>query len=431
MRVIDKVKFTPGGVPAQYYYAHNDIGLKLHPPIDPATGQPIGPDFLNFMAPSLLGQEVSDQVLVDIPEAVLEVYAKYRPTPLQRATRFEKALGTKCRVYYKYEGATPLGSHKMNSALPQAYFAKRDGAKLLTTETGGGQWGTALAFAAHYFDLPSIVFMVKCSYESKPVRRTAIELYGGEIHPSPSDFTQAGRDVLAEDPNYPGSLGLAISEAVECAKTHKDTYYVLGSVLNHVLLHQSIIGLEAQHQLAQLGVDPDEVIGCHGGGSNFGGLIAPFITERHLGKDIRITAVEPASCPTLTEGEYRYDFPDTAEILPKIKMYTLGNHFLPSPIHAGGLRFHGASPIISEALHQGLINAIALPQSRTFADAVLFARCEGIIPAPESSHAIAGVVERIKQADAEGKARTFLIGISGTGMMEIPAYASFLDNKLD
>lgn len=428
MSVIDRIKFTAGGVPTQFYAGHNDIGLKLAPPLDPRTGNPIDPSFFNFMAPSLVEQEMTSDIFVDIPEPVLEVFAKFRPTPLVRATKFEKALGTKSRIYYKYEGATPLGSHKINSALAQAYFAKKDGAKRLTTETGGGQWGTALAFSANYFDLEALVYMVKCSYESKPVRRVSTEMYNGKIYPSPSDTTEAGRNVLANDPHHPGSLGLAISEAVEVAMNEPDTFYVLGSVLNHVIMHQTVIGLEAMRQLRQLGEYPDDVIACHGGGVNFGGLTAPFITENvQKGRNIKITAVEPESCASLTQGEFRYDYPDAAQVLPKIKMYTLGNEFVPSPIHAGGLRYHGSAPIVAEQLHQGLINAVALPQDDTFSKACLFAQCEGIVPAPESSHAVAQAAHAAKQADAEGVSRTILFGMSGTGMMEMAAYADHIN----
>lgn len=430
MSVIERTKFTASGIPTQFYAAHNDIGLQLSPPMDPKTNKPIDPGFFSFMAPSLMEQEATSKVFIDIPEPVLEVYAKYRPTPLLRATSFEKALGTKSKIFFKYEGASPMGSHKGNSALAQAYFAKKDGAKRLTTETGGGQWGTALAYAANYFGLEALVYMVKCSFEQKPVRRIITNLYNARILPSPSDSTKAGRQILESMPDHPGSLGLAISEAVEVAMENPDTFYVLGSVLNHVVMHQSIIGQEAMRQMRALGEFADEVVACHGGGVNFGGISAAFVASKVLeGKKINITAVEPESCATLTKGKYEYDYPDSAAILPKIKMFSLGNDFVPSSIHAGGLRYHGSSPIISEELHQGYIKAASLPQEETFAKAILFARCEGVIPAPESSHAVAYAAKLAKQADAEGISKTILFCMSGTGMMEIPAYGEFVSER--
>lgn len=424
-------RFTASGIPTTYYNLFADAGISVEPPLDPQTRAPIAPEKLLAIFPqAVLEQEMSAQAHVAIPEEVLEAYAAFRPSPLRRAQRLEKLLGTRCRIYYKFEGASPVGSHKLNTALPQAFYNKREGVKRLSTETGGGQWGTALAYAAQRFDLQSTVYMVRVSYNQKPLRKTMIELFGATLHASPSPMTEVGRKLLALRADHPGSLGIAISEAIEDAVHTPGTKYAIGSVLNHVLLHQTIIGQEALRQMEELGEFPDAVVACHGGGSNFGGLAFPFVRHRIDGRQVQILAAEPESCPSLTKGEYRYDLGDVAGLTPLIKMHTLGSDFMPDPIHAGGLRYHGSSPLVSRLLSDGLIEARAYPQRATFDAACVFARAEGLVPAPESAHAIAGGIQLAREADAAGKPRSILIGVSGHGLLELSAYEEFLQGRL-
>jgi tryptophan synthase beta chain len=361
---------------------------------------------------------------------VREIYRLWRPSPLFRAHRLEKALGTPAKIYYKYEGGSPAGSHKPNSAVPQAYYNKIAGTRRIATETGAGQWGSSISLACQMFGLECTVYMVKVSYNQKPYRKSMMQLWGAEVIPSPSNRTNAGRSILAKDPDSNGSLGIAISEAVEDAATRDDTRYALGSVLNHVCLHQTIIGIEAREQLAIAGDYPDVVIGCHGGGSNFAGIGFPFVADKANGKNVRVLAIEPASCPTLTRGVYAFDYGDTAKMAPVAKMYTLGHDFMPPGIHAGGLRYHGASPLVSQLVNAGIVEAKAVPQLACFEAAVLFSRCEGIIPAPESSHAIRGAVDEALQAKEEGKERTILFNLSGHGHVDMTAYDDFFAGKL-
>jgi tryptophan synthase beta chain len=419
-------------IPRFYYNLVPDLPTPPAPPLDPRTGQPIDPSALAAIFPqALIEQEVSGQSEIPIPDPILEAYSLYRPTPLIRARRLEKALGTPAHIYYKYEGASPTGSHKPNTAIAQAYYNAREGVRRLTTETGAGQWGTALALAGGFFGLQVTVYMVRVSFEQKPYRRSIIQAYGAEIFASPSDRTAAGRGILAQDADSPGSLGIAISEAVEDAATHADTKYSLGSVLNHVVLHQSVIGQEAKKQMALAGEYPDVVIGCHGGGSNFAGIAFPFLRDKVAGKDLRFVAAEPASCPSLTRGEFKYDFGDTVGLTPLMKMHSLGHEFMPPRIHAGGLRYHGASPLVSHVLSLGLIEAIALRQRECFEAALLFARTEGLIPAPESSHAIRAAILEASKATEEGKARVILFNLSGHGQLDLGAYDAFLSGKMN
>jgi tryptophan synthase beta chain len=375
----------------------------------------------------LILQEVTTDQYVEIPGEILDVYRLWRPSPLYRAHRLERALGTPARIYYKYEGVSPAGSHKPNTAVAQAFYNAKAGIKKLTTETGAGQWGTALAFACAQFDLECEVWQVRASYDQKPYRRMMIETFGGTVHPSPSDLTSAGRAVLAEDPNSTGSLGIAISEAVEVAAQDPATNYALGSVLNHVLMHQTIIGEETLLQLAKVGETPDLLVGCTGGGSNFGGLAFPFMREKLAGRmSPVIRAVEPAACPSLTQGVYTYDFGDTAGMTPLLKMHTLGHDFIPDPIHAGGLRYHGMSPLISHVYEQGLLEAVAKPQLECFAAGVLFARTEGIVPAPEPTHALAAAVEEARRCADTGEEKVIVTALCGHGHLDLPAYDAYL-----
>ncbi len=376
-------------------------------------------------------QEVTTDRYVDIPGEVLDVYRLWRPSPLFRAHRLEKALGTPAHIYYKYEGVSPAGSHKPNTAVPQAYYNAKAGVRRLTTETGAGQWGTALAFACAQFGLECEVWQVRSSYDQKPYRRIMIETFGGTIHPSPSDLTAAGRAILAASPSSTGSLGIAISEAVEVAAQNADTNYSLGSVLNHVLMHQTIIGEEALLQLAKVGETPDLIVGCTGGGSNFGGLAFPFLREKLAGRMAPvIRAVEPAACPSLTRGVYAYDFGDTAGMTPLMKMHTLGHGFIPDPIHAGGLRYHGMSPLISHIYDQGLIEAVAKDQNECFAAGVQFARTEGIVPAPEPTHALAATIEEALRCRETGEAKVILTALCGHGHLDLPAYGAYLAGEM-
>jgi tryptophan synthase beta chain len=418
-------------IPTHYYNILADLPTPLDPPLHPGTKQPIGPQDLAPIFPmELIKQEVSAERFIEIPDAVRNAYATYRPTPLIRALDLERALGTPAQIYYKYEGVSAPGSHKLNTALAQAYYNKQAGIKRIATETGAGQWGSALSLACKMFGLQCKVYMVKVSYEQKPYRRSMIHTWGAEVVASPSRDTKAGRDALAKNPNSAGSLGLAISEAVEDAAGREDTNYSLGSVLNHVLLHQTIIGLEAKKQMEKAGVYPDIVIGCVGGGSNFGGIALPFIKDKIEGKKLRAIAVEPTTCPSLTKGEYKYDFGDVAGLTPLLKMYTLGNEFMPPSIHAGGLRYHGMSPIISKLYNDKLIEAQAYRQTEVFEAGVLFAQTEGIIPAPESSHAIKSAIEEAKKAKLEGTKKIILFNLSGHGHFDMSAYDAYFAGKL-
>lgn len=427
-----KVVLSDREIPKQWYNIMADMPNLPKPPLHPATKQPVGPADLSAIFPmALIEQEVSTQRWIDIPEDVLNIYSLWRPSPLYRAHRLEAALGTPAKIYYKYEGVSPAGSHKPNTSIPQAYYNKKAGIKRIATETGAGQWGSSMALAGSLFGLEVTVYMVRVSYNQKPYRRIAMETWGATVHPSPSTVTNSGRKFLEADPDNPGSLGIAISEAVEDAATHGDTNYALGSVLNHVLLHQSVIGLEAKKQFEIAGDYPDIIIGCCGGGSNLGGLSFPFLHDKINGKQMRVIAVEPTSCPTLTKGEFRYDFGDTAGLTPLLMMYTLGHDFIPPGIHAGGLRYHADSPLICQLYHDKLIEATAYGQTAVFDAAVKFARSEGIIPAPESAHAIVAVFDEAKKCKEEGKQKTIFFNLSGHGYLDLTAYEDYLGGKLD
>lgn len=423
-----RLYLTEDQLPKQWYNLRADMKEQPDPMLNPATGKPatledLTPVFCDELAKQELDAETR---YFDIPEEVQDIYKIYRPSPLCRAYNLEKALGTPAKIYYKFEGNNTSGSHKLNSAVAQAYYAKEQGLKGLTTETGAGQWGTALSEACSYFGLPLEVYMVKVSFEQKPFRKNIMETFGGNVFASPSDRTEAGKKILAEDPNNSGSLGCAISEAVERAVTNDGYRYVLGSVLNQVLLHQSVIGLEAETAMEILGEYPDIIVGCAGGGSNLGGLIAPFMRDKILGKkDPRIIAVEPASCPSFTRGVYKYDYCDTGKITPMARMYTLGCTFKPSANHAGGLRYHGMSPILSKLYHDGYMEAIAVEQTKVFEAATFFAKNETILPAPESAHAILGAIQEALKCKETGEEKTILFGLTGTGYFDMKAYDSF------
>ena len=428
-----KFFLSENDIPTAWYNILADFPEPLPPVIHPGTLQPIGPDDLAPLFPmSLIMQEVSTDRWIDIPQPVLDVYRMWRPTPLIRAIRLEQALNTPARIYFKYEGVSPSGSHKPNTAVAQAYYNKIEGTKALPTETGAGQWGSALAMAGKMFDIPVEVYMVKISYHQKPYRRSLMSIFGAEVIPSPSERTQAGRAVLEKDPDSPGSLGVAISEAVEVAATSGGAKkYALGSVLNHVMLHQSVIGLETQKQLEMAGEEPDVMIGCIGGGSNFAGFVSPFVREKIVdGKQTRIIAVEPAAAPSLTKGKYVYDFGDTGEMTPLMKMYTLGHSFIPAPIHAGGLRYHGMAPIVCHMYDLGLIEARALHQNPVFEGAVLFAQTEGIVPAPESAHAVRAAIDEAVAAREAGEEKVIVFNLSGHGHFDMSAYDAYLAGKL-
>lgn len=427
-----KIHLLEKEMPTSYYNIQADLPHPLDPPLHPGTGQPIGPQDLAAIFPmELIKQEVSRERYIEIPEEVQDAYRMYRPTPVIRALNLEKALDTPAEIYYKYEGVSPAGSHKPNTAIPQAYYNKKEGKKRLATETGAGQWGSALSLACNMFGLECKVYMVKVSYHQKPYRRSMMRVWGGEVVASPSQDTQAGRDVLAKYPNSNGSLGIAISEAVEDAAKRDDTNYALGSVLNHVLLHQTIIGQESKIQLAKVDRYPDIVIACVGGGSNFGGIAFPFLQDKINGTKLRAIAVEPASCPTLTKGQFRYDFGDIAKMTPLLPMHTLGHAFMPPAIHAGGLRYHGMSPLVSRVYLDGLIEAQAYKQLEVFEAALLFARTEGLIPAPESAHAIKAAIEEAKKAKIEGTKKIILFNLSGHGHFDMASYDAYLDGKLE
>ncbi|HUA37279.1 MAG TPA: TrpB-like pyridoxal phosphate-dependent enzyme [Candidatus Sulfopaludibacter sp.] len=419
-------------IPTHWYNLLADFPAPLPPPLHPGTKQPIPAEALLAIFPeNLVQQEMSPERWVEIPEPVREIYTLWRPSPLLRAVRLERALQTPAHIYYKYEGVSPAGSHKPNTAVAQAYYNKVAGTKRLATETGAGQWGASLAFACSQFGLECNIYMVKVSYDHKPYRRMLMHTWGATVHPSPSNLTEYGRKLLAEDPHCPGSLGIAISEAIEDTVKHPNTKYSLGSVLNHVCLHQTVIGQEAMKQMELAGEEPDSIIACCGGGSNFAGLAFPFLHQKITKqKKYRIVGVEPSACPSLTKGELRYDFGDTAEMTPLLMMYTLGHKFMPPPIHAGGLRYHGMSPMVSHALKLGLIEAEAYHQTKIFDAATQFARTEGIVPAPESAHAIAAVVEEAKQAREAGKKRVILFNLSGHGLLDLSAYETYLSGKL-
>ncbi len=418
-------------IPKAWYNLAADLPVPLPPPLHPGTGQPIGPaDLAPIFPMAVIEQEVSTERWIDIPEPVREVYRLWRPAPLVRARRLEKALGTPAKIYFKYEGVSPSGSHKPNTSVPQAWYNKNEGVKRLTTETGAGQWGSSLAFAGSLYGLEVEVFMVKISYQQKPYRRALMETYGATCIPSPSTMTQAGRAILDAHPDSTGSLGMAISEAVERAVQRDDTKYALGSVLNHVLLHQTIIGQETMEQMAMAGDEPDVIIGCTGGGSNFAGLAFPYLREKLKGKSMRVVAVEPSSCPTLTKGRYAYDFGDTGHLTPLVKMHTLGSTFVPPGFHAGGLRYHGMAPMVSHVKELGLIEARSYAQTPCFEAAVQFARSEGIVPAPESSHAVRAAIDEALRCKVEGKAETILFLLSGHGHFDMQAYTDYFAGKL-
>jgi tryptophan synthase beta chain len=428
-----KITLPEREIPTHFYNIAPDLPTPLSPPLHPATRKPVGPEDLAPIFPSgLIAQEMSREPMIEIPDEVRDIYRLYRPTPMFRARAFEEALDTPARIYYKSEHVSPVGSHKLNTAIMQAYVNKQEGVHRLATETGAGQWGSALACACRLIGLECMVYMVRVSYDQKPYRRIMMKTYGADVVASPSDLTATGRAILAENPSSPGSLGMAISEAVEDAAQRDDTKYALGSVLNHVLLHQTIIGQEAKKQMELAGDYPDILIGCHGGGSNFGGLTFPFLKDKLSGArpSLRAIAVEPTSCPSLTRGTREYDFGDTAGMTPLMMMHTLGHAFMPAPVHAGGLRYHGSSPIVSHLLAAGVIEAEAYEQHEVFESAVKFARSEGTIPAPESAHAIHSAVRHALAAREAGERRTIVFNLSGHGLFDLAAYEAFLGGRL-
>jgi tryptophan synthase beta chain len=423
---------TQSDIPKQWYNILADFPEPMPPPLHPGTKQPVTLQDMTAIFPeNLVLQEMCPDRWVEIPEPVRDIYALWRPTPLLRATRLEKDLQTPAHIYYKYEGVSPAGSHKPNTAVAQAYYNKQAGTQRLATETGAGQWGSSLALACKFFDLECVVYMVKVSYHQKPYRKSLMHTWGATVHSSPTRHTQIGRKILDADPECPGSLGIAISEAIEDTVHHKGTKYSLGSVLNHVCMHQTVVGQESMRQMERAGEEPDVIIGCVGGGSNFAGLSFPFlhrkITEK---KPYRIVAVEPTACASLTKGELRYDFGDTAMTTPLIMMFTLGHDFMPPPIHAGGLRYHGMAPTVSHARKLGLIDAVALPQTRVFESAVRFARTEGVVPAPESAHAICAAMDEAIRAREEGRKRVILFNLSGHGLLDLTSFDSYLSGHL-
>lgn len=419
-------------LPQAWYNIQADLPWEVPPPIDPATKQPVKPEKLLVIFPkALIEQEMTKQRWIDIPDDVLEVYRLWRPTPLHRAYKLEKYLNTPARIYYKNESVSPPGSHKPNTAVAQAYFNKAEGVERLCTETGAGQWGSALAFACNMFDLKCTVYMVKISYEQKPYRKTLMQAWKADVYPSPTDRTESGRKILAQDPDSYGSLGIAISEAVEDAAKDEKAKYSLGSVLNHVLLHQTIVGLETKKQLEIAGEKPDILIGCVGGGSNFAGFIFPFVPQKLKGEDIEFIAVEPTACPTFTKGKYLYDYGDTVGLTPLLKMFTLGHNFVPAPIHAGGLRYHGDAPLLSLLAYHKVISAVAYHQNPVFEAALIFAQTEGIIPAPETAHAIKCAIDEAIKAREEGKEKCIVFNFSGHGYFDLSAYEKYLGKELE
>jgi tryptophan synthase beta chain len=433
MSIQKKITLSENEIPRHWYNIVADMPNKPLPPLHPGTHEPIGPEMLMPLFPmDLIMQEVSQEKYVEIPDEVRDIYKIWRPTPMFRATGLEKALDTPAKIYYKYEGVSPAGSHKPNTAIPQAYYNKKAGVKRITTETGAGQWGSALSFACQMFDIECEVFMVRASYDGKPYRKIMMNTWGGTVHPSPSTLTDAGRQILAKDANSPGSLGIAISEAVERALMDEDTKYALGSVLNHVLMHQTIIGEESLIQLEKAGDYPDIIIAPFGGGSNFAGIAFPFLRSKLEGKrDVRCIAVEPASCPKLTRGVFRYDLGDSIGMTPLIPMYTLGHNFIPAPIHAGGLRYHGAGAIVSQLLNDKIIEAVAIKQLECFEAGITFARTEGIIPAPEATHAIAQVIREAQACKESGESKTILFNLCGHGHFDMMSYENYMSGKLE
>ncbi|HOK80013.1 MAG TPA: TrpB-like pyridoxal phosphate-dependent enzyme [bacterium] len=427
-----KILLSEKEMPVAWYNVLPDLPEQLPPPLDPATGKPVEPSVLAKIFPmSLLQQEMSTEPWIEIPEEIRKVYAMWRPTPLHRAVALEKYLKTPARIYFKNESVSPPGSHKPNTAVAQAYYNKKEGVKRLCTETGAGQWGSALAFACNLFDLECVVYMVKISYQQKPYRRIMMQTWNAKIYPSPSDKTNYGRKLLKENPENPGSLGIAISEAIEDTISSKDSKYSLGSVLNHVLLHQTIVGLETQKQLALVGEKPDVLVGCVGGGSNFAGLVLPFVKDKIKGKsNVDVIGVEPTACPTMTKGPYRYDYGDTSGLTPLLKMLTLGHDFMPPGIHAGGLRYHGLAPIVSMLVNKKIVRAEAVAQTKAFEAAVIFARTEGFIPAPETSHAIRVVIDEARKCAETGEEKCIVFNFSGHGHFDLSAYDAYLTGKL-
>ena len=428
---VTRVMLEENEIPTHWYNVVADMPNPPSPPLGP-DGKPVGPEQMLAIFPgALLEQEMSAQRWIEIPEAVRDAYRLWRPTPLIRATRLEAALGTPAKIYYKYEGVSPAGSHKPNTAIPQAYYNKQAGIHRLTTETGAGQWGCSIAFAGQMFGVEVRIYMVKVSYGQKPYRRSMMQTWGAEVFASPSNMTETGRAILAKDPDNQGSLGIAISEAVEEAASRKDTNYSLGSVLNHVLLHQTVIGLEAKKQFEKIGEYPDMIFAPCGGGSNFAGIAFPFFADKAAGKNIRLVAVEPTSCPTLTKGVYAYDYGDASGFTPMMRMYTLGHDFMPPGIHAGGLRYHGDSPLVSQLFHEKLIEAVAVPQLATFEAGVKFARAEGIIPAPESAHAIRACIDEALHCKETGEPKTLLFNLSGHGHFDMSSYDRYFAGELE
>ena len=427
----NKILLSEKDMPQRWYNIQPDLPVPLKPPLNPATGKPIKPSDLSPIFPdSLIEQEMSQERYIDIPDELMEVYKIWRPTPLKRAVRLEKALKTPARIYYKDESVSPAGSHKPNTAVAQAYYNKKAGVRKITTETGAGQWGSALSFACNIFGLECEVYMVRCSYEQKPYRKFMMHVWNGTVYPSPSDRTEAGRKVLARDPNTPGSLGIAISEAIEMAAKNDDVKYALGSVLNHVLLHQTIVGQEVVKQLKIAGEKPDTLIGCCGGGSNFAGFCFPFIKDKLKGANIDIIGTEPTACPTLTRAPYRYDFGDIAQTTPLIMMHTLGHNFVPPNIHSGGLRYHGMAPLVSLLVDQGIVEARAYHQNAVFEASLLFARTEGTIPAPETSHAIKAAIDEAVKCRETGEEKCIVFMFSGHGHFDLASYDNFLSGNL-
>ncbi len=426
-----KIFLPESEMPQAWYNVQADLPSPLKPPLHPATNQPLGPEDLAPLFPmELIKQEMSTDRWIDIPDDVLRVLKLWRPSPLHRARNLEEHLGTPARIYWKNESVSPAGSHKPNTAVAQAYYNKMEGVTHLTTETGAGQWGSALAMSCAMMDMKCRVYQVRASYEAKPYRRLMMEVWGAECFPSPSPNTEAGRAILAKDPDTPGSLGMAISDAVEDAVKDEHTKYSLGSVLNHVLMHQTITGLEIRKQLAMVDETPDIIVGCVGGGSNFGGFAFPFVKDKFDGKDIRFVACEPTACPTLTRAPYRYDYGDTAKMVPLLMMYTLGHNFVPPAIHAGGLRYHGMSPLVSLLASQGVIEPMAFQQSEVFKSALMWARCEGHLPAPETSHAIAGAIREALHCKETGEEKVIVIGYSGHGHFDMAAYEAYLKGEI-
>ncbi len=436
MTVQERVVYLDGdGIPRYWYNILPDLPEPLPPPLDPETGEPVSPEKLAVLFPrELIRQEVSEERFIPIPEEVREVYRLWRPTPLIRAVRLEKFLGTPARIYFKYDGVSPPGSHKPNTAVAQAYYNAREGVERLTTETGAGQWGSALSFACHLFGLDCRVFMVRVSYEQKPFRKVLMRMWGAEVIPSPSRVTPIGSRILEEDPENPGSLGIAISEAIYEAVSNENTKYSLGSVLNHVLIHQTVMGLEAKEQFKLVEDYPDIVVGAVGGGSSFSGLFWPFYYDKVSGraeKDVSFLAVEPKACPTLTKGIYAYDYGDTARLTPLLKMYTLGHNFIPPPIHAGGLRYHGDAPTLCLLVRKGVVNAVAYDQIEVFEAAKLFFQTEGILPAPESAHAVKAAIDKAIECKRRGEEKTILFSLSGHGYFDMKAYQDFIEGRLE